>query len=454
MSGRDSDSGAYERIDSGILEAVTDFDSVRNTRNVDEVAPPAGGSDAEQTRAEGDEAVLDDRPKAKISIPPPIPEDAVREPGAQRISDTEQAGSEAERVSEAEQVLGALAPFYEQKDDSEHIRLSDLDDISLRIDPDKLPSLAPLPLPAPEQRSPLLVRGAIVLAIAGAGVAAWALGFRGSAPVEPADPEPPPVAMVASAPVAAPADRPRPEPEAPEVEQPRKEEVFEFSVDEAAPPEPKRGDGARAERAEASARTGSSKERAAPADTKSKRVESSEATEKKSAQKASREGERAALSAETPHDEGEKPETSPAGGEAVEKKAEKAAASPAAAEPAPVGATATAAASTAAPATATSMEKSASGAADEKPARETLDRDEVAAGLNKIKDSVKACVGDKHGIAKVDVTIAGSGRVRRALVTGVFAGTPEGSCIARTVRAARFPKFSGEPVSVEFPFVL
>jgi hypothetical protein len=44
--------------------------------------------------------------------------------------------------------------------------------------------------------------------------------------------------------------------------------------------------------------------------------------------------------------------------------------------------------------------------------------------------------------------------VTSALIDGVFKGTPEGSCMARTVRSARFPAFSQATLKVSFPVSL
>jgi hypothetical protein len=39
-------------------------------------------------------------------------------------------------------------------------------------------------------------------------------------------------------------------------------------------------------------------------------------------------------------------------------------------------------------------------------------------------------------------------------VSGPFAGTPVGSCVARAVRAARFPPFAEDRFEVTYPFQL
>jgi hypothetical protein len=57
------------------------------------------------------------------------------------------------------------------------------------------------------------------------------------------------------------------------------------------------------------------------------------------------------------------------------------------------------------------------------------------------------------GVAFANITVVGkTGRVGNVDVTGVT-GEP-GSCIARAVRKAVFPKFSAENFQVKFPFRL
>jgi hypothetical protein len=81
-------------------------------------------------------------------------------------------------------------------------------------------------------------------------------------------------------------------------------------------------------------------------------------------------------------------------------------------------------------------------------------REDVVAALERVHGDLEQCVAGKHGVAKIEVTIANTGRVSRAVVDGVFKGTPEGSCIARAVRGARFPLFSQPSLSVSYPVSL
>lgn len=81
-------------------------------------------------------------------------------------------------------------------------------------------------------------------------------------------------------------------------------------------------------------------------------------------------------------------------------------------------------------------------------------RDQVVASLNAISPELQRCVGDRHGVAEVTVTVRSGGFVSYAVVSGGYAGTSEGSCIARAVRAAKFPAFSDPMLRVTYPFQL
>jgi hypothetical protein len=67
---------------------------------------------------------------------------------------------------------------------------------------------------------------------------------------------------------------------------------------------------------------------------------------------------------------------------------------------------------------------------------------------------VSACSAQGHGLAAVRVSVAGTGRVSSALVTGPLAGTPAGSCVAQAVRGATFPAFTQPTFVVNYPFQL
>ncbi|MEY4579378.1 MAG: hypothetical protein RL701_4081, partial [Pseudomonadota bacterium] len=81
-------------------------------------------------------------------------------------------------------------------------------------------------------------------------------------------------------------------------------------------------------------------------------------------------------------------------------------------------------------------------------------RGEVIERLESVRSSVRACAGERSGVAELDITIAHTGNVTHVLVGGDFAGTTEGSCIARAVRGARFASFKQERFRLLFPFAI
>lgn len=84
----------------------------------------------------------------------------------------------------------------------------------------------------------------------------------------------------------------------------------------------------------------------------------------------------------------------------------------------------------------------------EKPSRE-----DVLDAMKGVTDAVKACGKGQSGVAFANVTVTGkTGRVSNVEVTGMTGDV--GSCIARSVRKASFPKFKADNFQVKFPFRL
>jgi cytoskeletal protein RodZ len=81
-------------------------------------------------------------------------------------------------------------------------------------------------------------------------------------------------------------------------------------------------------------------------------------------------------------------------------------------------------------------------------------RAEVVTRLESVRPAVHACAAGRSGVADLDVTIAHTGLVMHVLVGGDFAGTTEGSCIARAVRQARFPAFKQERFRLLYPYAM
>jgi len=87
---------------------------------------------------------------------------------------------------------------------------------------------------------------------------------------------------------------------------------------------------------------------------------------------------------------------------------------------------------------------------------ENLSRQQIQTGMSGIRPRVQACNQQYRvpGTVNVDITISRAGRIQSASVSGRFAGTPTGSCVEKAVKAATFPKFSGAPISISYPFVM
>jgi hypothetical protein len=81
-------------------------------------------------------------------------------------------------------------------------------------------------------------------------------------------------------------------------------------------------------------------------------------------------------------------------------------------------------------------------------------RDDVRAVLTPLRDALGDCAHGKTGVAQLDMTVANTGAVTVVVVGGDFAGTREGSCIARVARTARFERFKRPRFRVIFPFSL
>jgi predicted Zn finger-like uncharacterized protein len=86
----------------------------------------------------------------------------------------------------------------------------------------------------------------------------------------------------------------------------------------------------------------------------------------------------------------------------------------------------------------------------------SLTRAQVHAGMRSISSKVRACYTKygQSGTAIVTVVISNTGRVSKATVSGNFAGTPTGACVAQAVRSASFPRFTKSSLTVRYPFFL
>ena len=80
----------------------------------------------------------------------------------------------------------------------------------------------------------------------------------------------------------------------------------------------------------------------------------------------------------------------------------------------------------------------------------------IQAGMRAIKGAVQRCY-DRYkvpGLANVQVRIGRTGLVESARIRGIFSQTPTGACVAAAARRARFPRFTGDPITITYPFIL
>ena len=75
-------------------------------------------------------------------------------------------------------------------------------------------------------------------------------------------------------------------------------------------------------------------------------------------------------------------------------------------------------------------------------------------GMNAVRGRAQACFNGTQGTANVKLTIAPSGQVSKAAVSGVFAGTPVAACVEAAVKGATFPAWDGGPQSFGYSYLL
>ncbi len=100
----------------------------------------------------------------------------------------------------------------------------------------------------------------------------------------------------------------------------------------------------------------------------------------------------------------------------------------------------------------------AAAAAPEDPAfPDQLTKSQIISVMKKAASTVKGCqdrMPDFSGLVPIKVQIDRGGKVTGATSAGAAQGTPIGACVESVVRGLQFPQFSGEPMSVTFPFSL
>jgi hypothetical protein len=97
-----------------------------------------------------------------------------------------------------------------------------------------------------------------------------------------------------------------------------------------------------------------------------------------------------------------------------------------------------------------------SGRSDDSGLPDSLSREAITQAMGRIKARVQACYEkfQQPGVVTAQVSIAPSGKVSQVGISGKFEGTETGSCVAAAVRSASFARFRGQPLSIDYPFLL
>jgi hypothetical protein len=397
--------------------------------------PPPG--DAPEVKLE--DLVAEPAPRQK-TVPPPVPVEARSVRPSAFDDDDDLPGDDAPIVDPDLRDFSVTVPPPAEVNVYERAQLQ-VSDMSLRLDnPYAASSL--VPPPARTSTSPWRVM-AVAVALLAVGGGAFVLGARSAASGAQVAPAPAPTAAVAA--VAAPAEpvpvaAAAPAPVAAQVveAQPQAEPAAEAvaPVAPAAEPEVAAVPVVAAPVANVEPKPAASTHHSAGGATAEPAAPAAEAVPASAAEAA----EPAVASTAVAPTTAAVPATAPAAAEAAP-----------GTEPAVAEAAAAPAEAAAAPAEAAAAPAEATPAADlpEAPSRE-----QIVEGFESVHADLLTCAAGNHGMLKVQATILGSGRVSQALIDGVFRGTPEGSCMARALRKAKFVQFAQPSLSIAYPFSL
>ena len=95
---------------------------------------------------------------------------------------------------------------------------------------------------------------------------------------------------------------------------------------------------------------------------------------------------------------------------------------------------------------------------DDKPKtdKKALDATDIRKAMSALNQKAQACYA-KFGVSGsvgVKLTVAPTGEIKKAVVTGAAAGTPTGDCVAEVVGHAKFPIWDGAPQTVTYSYFL
>jgi hypothetical protein len=87
---------------------------------------------------------------------------------------------------------------------------------------------------------------------------------------------------------------------------------------------------------------------------------------------------------------------------------------------------------------------------------EQLSRDQVVKTMRTVEPKIHSCylANKQEGTVQVRLVLDGSGRLDGLQVGAPFDGTPSGECVKKAVSSASFGRFTGEKMTIIYPFML
>lgn len=86
--------------------------------------------------------------------------------------------------------------------------------------------------------------------------------------------------------------------------------------------------------------------------------------------------------------------------------------------------------------------------------KKSLSSGDIRTGMSAVAGKAQGCYAGQQGTASVKLTVAASGKVSKATVSGAFAGTPVAACVESAVKSAQFPAWDGGPQTVSYSYLL
>ena len=86
--------------------------------------------------------------------------------------------------------------------------------------------------------------------------------------------------------------------------------------------------------------------------------------------------------------------------------------------------------------------------------KKSLSSGDIRTGMSAVAGKAQGCYAGQQGTASVKLTVAPSGKVSKAAVSGAFAGTPVAACVESAVKSAQFPAWDGGPQTVSYSYLL